>query len=98
MYPIVALAPDSQIVTATVAPDARIVAWTPGPARAPDLQIVAMDSQPGFPARIRIGPVHHHYDYELHFPSGVYRCGRPSDWGHDGNLLLLFKDSDWPGP
>ncbi len=50
------------------------------------------------PAEIRIGPKRHNYKYELHFPSGVYRCCRHSDWGADKEVLFLFKDPYGPLP
>ena len=53
----------------------------------PDTQVTL-----ALPAEIRIGPKRHGYMYELHFPSGVYRCCRHSDWGTDKDVLFLFKD------
>jgi len=53
----------------------------------PDTQVTL-----ALPAEIRIGPKRHGYMYELHFPSGVYRCCRHSDWGADKDVLFLFKD------
>ena len=50
-----------------------------------------------FPLEIRIGPERHGYVYTLHFPSGVYRCQRGSDWANDGDRLFLCKEtSGWP--
>ena len=48
---------------------------------------------------IRIGPEHHSYVYRLHFPSGVYRCDRCSEWGGQaGDRLFLFQNAAGPGP
>ena len=59
-----------------------------------ETQIVERTS---FPLEIRIGPERHGYVYTLHFPSGVYRCQRGSDWANDGDRLFLCKEtSGWP--
>ena len=49
---------------------------------------------------IRIGPARHNYVYRLHFPSGVYRCDRCSEWGGQaGDRLFLFRNAAaGPGP
>ena len=46
-----------------------------------------------FHPTIRIGPVRHNYIYQLHFPSGVYRCERCSEWGLAGDRLFLFRNA-----
>ena len=51
-----------------------------------------------FHPTIRIGPVRHNYIYQLHFPSGVYRCERCSEWGLAGDRLFLFRNASGPGP
>ena len=51
-----------------------------------------------FHPTIRIGPVRHNYVYRLHFPSGVYRCDRRSEWGYVGDRLFLFRNPYGPGP
>ena len=50
------------------------------------------------PPTIRIGPERHNYVYRLHFPSGVYRCDRCSEWGQAGDRLFLFQNAAGPGP
>ena len=51
------------------------------------------------PPTIRIGPERHNYVYRLHFPSGVYRCDRCSEWGQAGDRLFLFRNAAaGPGP
>ena len=49
-----------------------------------------------FPLEIRIGPESHGYVYTLHFPSGVYRCERGSDWAKAGDRLFLYKETFSP--
>ena len=49
-----------------------------------------------FPLKLRIGPARHRYVYTLHFPSGVYRCDRGSDWANNGDRLFLYKETFSP--
>ena len=51
-----------------------------------------------FPLEIRIGPERHGYEYMLHFPSGVYRCERGSDWANFGDRLFLYRTTGGPRP
>ena len=51
-----------------------------------------------FPLEIRIGPERHGYVYMLHFPSGVYRCERGSDWANSGDRLFLYRTTGGPRP
>ena len=46
-----------------------------------------------FPLEIRIGPERHGYVCMLHFPSGVYRCERGSDYANAGDRLFLYKET-----
>ena len=48
--------------------------------------------------KIRIGPAHNHYVYDLRFGSGVYCCERCSQWCDDAHLAVFRTQENAVSP
>ena len=90
MYPVLIDMAD-QSVTESQDSQTTLTEW--GPVEHAETWIVERTS---FPLEIRIGEERFGYVYTLHFPSGVYRCERGSDYANAGDRLFLYKETFSP--